>query len=161
MSDLLRWIDMKNVKSISALLICVVFIMGIIFFTTACGNKTLDNHIDENSTEDITESVEYLSEVGIGEKTFVLNVVYIDGTSDSVIIHTDKSTVGEALSELNILDGEQGAYGLYVKSVNGVVADYNTDGTYWAFYVNGNYSTKGCELTDIEENAMYSFVVEK
>lgn len=145
---------MKSIKTFLYVLICISLVTGIVFVSTACDSNTLNND-DESSTEYIAEM---LSEIGTGEKSFVLNVVYLDGTSDNVIIHTDKTTVGEALSQLNIIDGEQGAYGLYVKSVNGVTADYNTDGTYWAFYVNGNYSSKGCELTDIQENTKYSFI---
>ena len=76
-------------------------------------------------------------------------------------IATDKTTVGDALLELGLIAGEEGAYGLYVKQVNGITADYDVDQTYWAFYVNGEYGMTGVDATDIEAGATYSFKVEK
>lgn len=76
-------------------------------------------------------------------------------------IHTDKTTVGEALLDVDLITGETSEYGLYVKTVNGITADYDADQTYWAFYVNGEYATAGVDSTTIEEGATYSFKVEK
>ena len=58
---------------------------------------------------------------------------------------------------MGIIEGEQGPYGLYVKAVNGVYADYDTDGAYWAFYINGEYAETGVDMTEIDETAVYSF----
>ena len=45
-------------------------------------------------------------------------------------INTDKEILRDALEEHNLISGEQGAYGLYVKVVNGIKADYDEDGGY-------------------------------
>ena len=76
-------------------------------------------------------------------------------------IHTDKTIVGEALLDLELIEGDMGDFGLYVKTVNGITADYDTDGTYWAFYVNGEYAMTGVDMTDIVDGDTYSFKVEK
>ena len=52
-------------------------------------------------------------------------------------IHTDQETVGAALLELGLIAGEESEYGLFIKTVNGLTADYDTDGVYWAFYIDG------------------------
>lgn len=85
-------------------------------------------------------------EVTAGEKTVVFTVM------------TDAETVGAALSEAGLLEGEQGAYGLYVKKVNGMVADFDQDQTYWAFYAGGEYATAGVDTTAIEEGVTYQLV---
>ena len=92
---------------------------------------------------------------------FLFTVVDKDGNETDFEIHTDKKTVGDALLELKLIDGDDGDYGLYVKTVNGITADYDVDKTYWAFYVNGEYATAGVDSTDIKEGASYSFKVEK
>ena len=69
--------------------------------------------------------------------------------------------VGDALTELNLISGDEGDYGLYVKTVNGITADYDTDGSYWAFYVNNEYAQTGVDLTPITEGDYYSFKIEK
>ena len=48
-----------------------------------------------------------------------------------------------------------------MKTVNGITADYETDGTYWAFYIDGEYAMTGVDATEINEEAVYTFVVEK
>ena len=70
-------------------------------------------------------------------------------------------TVGAALLSLGLIAGEDSEYGLYVKTVNGETADYDVDGTYWAFYVNGEYAMTGVDATTLEAGAIYAFRVEK
>jgi len=88
-------------------------------------------------------------------------VVDKEGSESSYTIKTDKKTVGEALIELEIIEGEDGPYGLFIKKVNGITADYDQDKTYWAFYIDGEYATTGADQTDIEEGVTYTLKVEK
>ena len=94
---------------------------------------------------------------GEGAKLFYFTVTDADGKSTAYEIHTDKSTVGEALLALGLIAGEDGAYGLYVKTVDGVTLDYEKDGKYWAFYENDAYAAKGVDATEITEGASYAF----
>ena len=75
-------------------------------------------------------------------------------------IHTDEKTVGAALLSLGLIAGEDSEYGLYVKTVNGVTVDYDQDGKYWAFYVDGEYAATGVDSTDITAGATYTFKAE-
>ena len=99
--------------------------------------------------------------LGEGSKVFALTVADQDGAETVFEIHTDQETVGDALVELELISGEEGEYGLYVKTVNGITADYDTDGVYWAFYINGEYASSGVDTTKITEGEQYSFRVEK
>ena len=83
-----------------------------------------------------------------------------EGNETVFEIHTDKTTVGEALLEVGLIDGDVEDYGLYVKEVNGITADYDVDGTYWAFYINDEYASTGVDSTNITEGDNYSFKVE-
>lgn len=129
----------RTLTRLSAVMLCIALLMCVF---TACGEK----QTDEKQT---------------GEKTFTLTVTDGDGNSTVTEIVTDKATVGEALIEKGIIEGEEGPYGLYIKIVNGITADYDTDGTYWAFYVDGEYALKGIDLTDITDGANYELKVEK
>ena len=91
------------------------------------------------------------------EKTFVFEAFDLDGTKlfgDSIT--TSCATVGEALQEKGLISGENGQYGLYVKTVCGVTADYDSDGSYWAFYIGEDYARTGVDSTAIETDAVYS-----
>ena len=95
------------------------------------------------------------------DKTFTFEVVTVDGETTTFTITTSKATVGEALLDEGLIAGEDSQYGLYVKTVNGILADYNVDGTYWVFYVNGAYGATGVDSTPVEDGATYAFKVEK
>lgn len=101
------------------------------------------------------------TELGEGKVSFHLTVVDLDGKATVFDIHTDKSTVGEALQELELIDGSVEEYGLYVTTVNGLVADWDKDGTYWAFYIDDQYALTGVDSTEISETASYSLVLTK
>ena len=76
-------------------------------------------------------------------------------------MHTNEKIVGDALQKLGLIEGEEGQYGLFVKKVNGITADYDVDKTYWAFYVDGEYAMSGVDTTEIEKDKEYCFKVEK
>ena len=57
--------------------------------------------------------------------------------------------------EHKLIEGDEGPYGLYIKKVNGITADYDVDKSYWGFYINGEYATTGVDTTKITEGATY------
>lgn len=93
--------------------------------------------------------------------SFNFEIVYEDGQTEKLTIETTEETVGKALLKENIIEGEDGPYGLYVKKVKGQLADFEKTGTYWAFYIDGEYATTGAEKTKIKEGSTYTFKVEK
>ncbi len=92
---------------------------------------------------------------------FTFKVVDDKGNEETFSIKTDKTIVGEALLEKGLIAGEQGDYGLYVKTVNNITADFDTDKKYWAFYINDEYAMTGVDVTKIENGATYTFKIEK
>ena len=160
---------MTRIKKPLSFILCIVLIAAIALFTTGCNDNTTETP-DEGTTLDAEsistavpeeESSEAeMQEIGKGDKKFIFTVTDADSKETAFLVHTDKTVVGEALLELNLIAGDAGPYGLYVKTVNGATYDYDTDGKYWAFYVNGEYGMTGVDMTDITEGATYSFKVE-
>ena len=99
--------------------------------------------------------------LGQGATAFTVEVTDAQGTKTDFTVKTDEKTVGAALQALNIISGEESDYGLYIKEVIGITADYDTDGTYWAFYIDGQYAATGVDMTDAQNGAVYGFAVEK
>ena len=98
--------------------------------------------------------------VGEGAVSFPLLIADKDGNEVNITVNTDADTVGAALLELGLIAGDESEYGLYVKTVNGITADYDTDGTYWAFYINGEYAMTGVDATPITDGESYALNVE-
>ena len=108
------------------------------------------------------ENAVYLTdtELGTGAAWFTAEVTAGE-TSVLFTVHTDADTVGAALLENELIAGEEGEFGLYVKVVNGITADYDIDQSYWAFYINGEYAMTGVDGTAIENGAAYQLVYTK
>ena len=140
------------------LILCLALIAAIAL--TAFGCDTAENPETPDTTVEGAETVAPTVK-GEGATVFYFNVVDKDGNETKFEIHTDKTIVGDALQELGLIEGEQGDYGLYVKKVNGITADYNVDGTYWAFYVGDDYGMTGVDLTEIQAGATYALKVSK
>ena len=160
-----------NTKLLS-LILSMMLIVAMAFHMTACGDNNQEKPNTEGQsqaggTEDGTKQEgengdQILNNVlGEGATVFDFVVVDKDGKETKFEIHTDKKTVGEALLEVKLIEGEDGPYGLYVKKVNGIAADYDVDQTYWAFYINGEMAMTGVDVTDVEGGATYSFKVAK
>ena len=143
----------RNNKKFTSWLLCMMLIVAMAL-TAGCGEK---KQTDNAKEQQLFEG----GVLGEGQTQFAFTVVDKDGKETSFEIHTDKTTVGDALLELELIAGDKGEYGLYVKQVNGITADYDVDQTYWAFYVNGEYAMSGVDATNIEAGSTYSFKVEK
>ena len=134
----------KIINSTVSAVLALIFTVCLV----ACGNTVDKSGLWENAT--------YLKdkEFGKGEKTVVVEVA-VEEQVVTFTINTDKDTVGDALIEHNLIEGEEGAYGLYIKKVNGITADFDVDQSYWAFYVNGEYAMTGVDMTEINEGDIY------
>lgn len=99
--------------------------------------------------------------LGTGATAFTFTVRDQEGNETTATIQTDKTTIGDALMELGLIAGEKNQYGLYVTTVNRITLDYNADGWYWAFYVDGKYAISGVDSTEVTAGSVYSFQAEK
>ena len=140
--------------------LCMMLIVAMAFTTVGCNTKKQDDG-SQSATQAGEIVVSEDNILGEGQNKFFFTVVDKDGNETLFEIHTDEAMVGEALLALGLIEGEAGDYGLYVKKVNGITADYDVDQTYWAFYVNGEYATSGVDTTPVTEGESYSFKVEK
>ena len=127
----------KMVTGVLALVMVLVMV--------GCGQK--DNGVVNGVAKDGAT-------IGEGAKSFTMEVVDKDGGKVTF-------TVGKALLDQGVIAGENSSYGLYVKTVNGITLDYDTDGMYWAFYINGEYAQTGVDATGVENGAVYAFRAEK
>lgn len=158
---------MKNVKNQkwTSIFLCMMLVVAMALTSVGCGGKNQDakneSSVAVQSEANVEASAAEATVLGQGNIKFTLTVVDQDGNETDFQILTDKETVGEALLDVDLIAGDESEYGLYVKTVNGVTADYDKDQTYWAFYINGEYANTGVDSTPVEDGAVYSFRIEK
>lgn len=140
----------KTINSITAVILTFI----IVFSFASCVEKPTESDIWVNAIH--TENAEF----GQGTKTVQVEVV-AEEKSVTFTIHTDKETLGDALLEHELITGEDGPYGLYIKTVNGILADYDINQTYWALNKNGEASMTGVDGTKISDSEHYELVYTK
>ena len=144
----------KNMKKTINSVISVALSILLILCLASCGNTVNAEGLWENAT--------YLKDTEFGEGAKTVQVeVKVEEQSVTFTVNTDKDILGDALLEHGIIAGEEGAYGLYIKVVNGITADYDVDQSYWAFYQNGEYMMTGVDSTEISGGEHYELVYTK
>ena len=139
---------MKNHNAKKLLALVLAFVLIAAAALTGCSGAPTE-------TTQPMGQVTNTTELGEGSKSFELTIEDKEGVIHSYRIHTDEEMVGFALIEHELIEGEQGQYGMYIKSVLGQTLDYETDGMYWAFYVNGEYALTGVDQTPIQADTAY------
>lgn len=141
---------MKQILKSTAIIVLIVIMSCMAL--VSCNDKN-DGNEKMLYTEDTT--------LGTGSTQFTFVCEHIDGKKITFKINTDKTTLSEALKDVNLIEGEDSQYGLYVKKVNGITQDYDIDGSYWALYIDGEYAQTGVDSTTIDPAKTYTFKAEK
>ena len=160
---------MKNtIKSTLALILALL--LSLCLF--ACKNEPAETPATDGSNaatdggaiapEGLWANATYLEDTTFGEgaKTVTVKVI-VEDKSVTFTIKTDAETLGEALLAHNLIAGDQGDFGLYVKVVNGITADYDVDQSYWGFSKNGEYMMTGVDGTAIADGEVYELTYTK
>ena len=97
-----------------------------------------------------------------GAKTIGVEVVDASGNSSAFEHHTDAALLRQAIEEMDAvtLEGAETELGLFIHKVNGILAVYETDGAYWALYVNDEYGLNGVDAEPVKDGGKYTFKYE-
>lgn len=146
-------------KTLSAML-CLVLIAAMALTMAACQTAAKDG---TGSTASVASAVSepQVTELGTGKTQFSLTVVHKNGAEKAYSIKTDETTVGAALVKEGLIAGDEGQYGLYVKTVDGETVDFDTDQMYWAFYIGDTMAQTGVDQTDIAAGTTYMLKAQK
>lgn len=91
-------------------------------------------------------------------KTITLTVVHRDGSSKDFTIETGKETLGEALADEGLIEGEDSEYGLFVTKVDGEEAD-GSKHEFWSLTIGGEMASTGVDSTPIEDGGQFELTL--
>lgn len=91
-----------------------------------------------------------------GSKVITVDVTHGDGTTKTFTIGTDAEFLGEAMTAEGLLEGEEGPYGLYVKTVDGETVDDSMQ-EWWGYTKDGEYVEYGVDMCPIADGEHYEF----
>ena len=124
----------KNLFIRILLALTLLLLVAAVFVSCGAPEETVAYTIPEDAEK-----------IGVGENTFVFVATFEDKSTKIFEVSTGKETVGEALTELDLISGTQSEFGLTVETVCGVTVDFGKDSTYWAIYVDGEYAMTGID----------------
>lgn len=98
-----------------------------------------------------------------GTKAYTLEVIDDQGTEKSYSGKTDAEYLSGVMEELQAqgdfsFEGETSEYGLFISTVNGLTADYDTNGAYWSIMVNGEYGQYGADAQPVADGDDFQLV---
>ena len=100
-----------------------------------------------------------------GTKAYEVNVINSAGEVTTYDGKTDAEYLSELMDELSTegftYEGTTSDYGLFISAINGESADYETDGAYWAIYVNDEYGQYGADQQPVADGDVFDFKYEK
>ena len=132
----------------SIVLVIVLIVVGVML------TKDNDNEIpnEENvNNENIVKNEKNIS-------VFVFNKESQNIYSGDLV--TEEKYLIDALKEIEELEiiSEEGPYGAYITSINGI---QQSDGFYWTYYIGEDYAVVGVSGCEIEDGKTYNFKIEE
>ena len=157
----------KNTTRLLALLLATITLLTLLSACKPVGNSTEDPRETSGTPDETTEGEEKTppalwksatytvnKSFGEGNKTFEVEVI-ADGYSVTFTVSTDEKYLGTPLLSNGIIEGDEGAYGIYITAVNGIVADYGANQSWWKVSKSGTALMTGVDATEIENGAHY------
>ena len=97
-------------------------------------------------------------ETQVGDKTVVVEVVHADGNSREFTCQTDEEYLGPLLLEEKLAEGEQGAYGLFITTVDGETAQDSLR-QWWCITKEGERVDTGVDTTPIADGDRFELTM--
>lgn len=142
-------------KRFNTSLLSLLLVLVMLFSVTACNSNSNDTSNTDTNTNSISTESPAESDTEKEEISITVEVVDSEGKSTEFKLDTACDNLGAALLEAELVEGEQGAYGLFITTVNGMTADYDADGAYWALSRDGEYLMTGADSTPIADGEHY------
>ena len=93
-----------------------------------------------------------------GDKTIEVTVIHADKSEKTFTIRTDAETLRGALEQENLVSGEEGEFGLYIKTVDGETAD-EAQQQWWCVSKSGEMLMTGVEEAMIADGEHYEITL--
>lgn len=150
-------------KKLSLILILVLLVTLVSCKTETEAPDVLDIDVKSDAqagaSDPLWENAFFTEDTTLGEGNKTIEVEVKAGEkSVTFTISTDADTLGDALLEHSLIEGEDSIYGIYIKKVNGILADYDVDKHYWSLTKNGEYLMTGADSTEIADSEHYELV---
>lgn len=124
---------------------------------TSSGTQSTVTSTTESGS--VWDSAKYTEDTEIGEGTLAVKIeVTADNRTITLTVKTDEANLEKILTENNLVEGDESEFGLFIKSVNGIRADYDLDHAYWAIQKDGAPTPTGANQITVADGETYALV---
>lgn len=107
----------------------------------------------------VWDSAKYTEDTELGEGSLAVKIeVTADNRTVALTVKTDETNLEKILVANSLVEGDESEFGLYIKSVNGIRADYDLDHAYWAIQKDGAPTPTGANGITIADGETYALV---
>lgn len=93
-----------------------------------------------------------------GAKEIHVTVVHADQTSKEFTYQTDEAYLGDVLTAEGLIVGEDGEFGIYIKTVDGETVDESKE-QWWCLTKDGESLNTGADQTPIEDGDSFEITL--
>ena len=141
-------------------LAAILLILALVFAIASCSlgdNGSSGGEGGDVLEESLWDNATYKESTSLGEGAKTVTVsIEAEEKSVTLTVSTDKATLGEALFELEIIDDPS-----FFSTANGMLASWEEDHAYWAFYQGEEYMMVGVGDAAISGGESYRLVYTK
>ena len=144
----------KTIRIFFLVLLCAVTAL----FLIGCGDGEAKSEQPDSAAN--ADSAENTGKEE-GTVTITVEVINSAGEHKEHTIVTKGKTLADALLESGLAEGPIEEYGLFITTVDGEVADWAVDQSYWALSKDGEYLMTGASDTPIADGEHYELTYTK
>ncbi len=122
----------KIILALAALLVAVIAMLGVWHYTRGTASS--------------------------GSKTVTVEVIHRDASLKTFEYRTDREYLGELLTDESLADGEDGAYGMFITTVDGETAD-DTAQEWWCITKDGEMLNTSADQTPLADGDKYELTL--
>lgn len=132
--------------------------------STESSEESSESSADSGSSESssgasLWDSAKYTEDTELGEGAATVKIeVTAEEKTVTLTIKTDETNLEKILTANALVEGDESEYGLYIKKVNGIRADYNLDGAYWSLMKDGTPTSTGASGITAADGETYALV---
>ena len=136
----------KTILSVTSVILVVISLLCFV----SCDNKGVEK-------TGVWENATYTSDVTLGEgsKTVTFDIE-AEGKKITITLKTDKETLGAAMYEQGLINDPS-----FFDTLNGMLASWDKDKAYWAFYQGETMMPYGVNDQEISGGESFRFVYTK
>lgn len=105
-------------------------------------------------------SAKFKPETTKGEKEVTVVVVHGDGSENEFTCQTDAEYLSEVLLENELVEGEEGEYGLYITGVDGETADESLQ-QWWCITKGGEQVNTSASEAPVQDGDQYELTMKE